>query len=70
MAAKVEGVEGPTSTPQGVEGGWSRTGHPWVRAIKVGMQRGREPTSRCPLKQSGVSNQLLLCFKEVKSTSL
>lgn len=30
MAAKVEGVEGPISPPQGVDGGWSRTRHPWV----------------------------------------
>lgn len=39
IAVKVEGVEGPASPPQGVDGGRSRTRHPWV------MQGGLKPLS-------------------------
>lgn len=39
MALKVEGVEGPTSTPQCVDGGGSRTRHPKVMHSKYGLKK-------------------------------
>lgn len=38
IAAKMEGVEGPTSSPQGVDGERSGTRHPWVAQSMCGCK--------------------------------
>lgn len=43
MAAKVEGVEGPTSPPQGVDWGRSRTRHPWIMQSMYGRKKATNP---------------------------
>lgn len=44
MAAKVEGVEGPASPPQGVDWGRSGTRHPWVMQS---VHRCKEAANPC-----------------------
>lgn len=70
MAVEVEGVEGPSGTPQGIDGDRSRTRHLWVtRSIYMDVKRSQARVKMTTVTDHKKSEQRDVLLKSIHKNS-